>query len=89
MYELIINYFQFFRVKKLKSRGILRRLENKWVETYAPPRTGSTTLPQVTIHHIAGLLYLYGFAILIGFVILSLELLHYKYYESRKFPFHK
>ncbi|GJQ82948.1 hypothetical protein Trydic_g5948 [Trypoxylus dichotomus] len=74
-------------VKKLKSTGILRRLENKWVERYEPPSANSGNVPQVTIEHISGLLDLYSVAICGSFIILAIEILRSKFARRNAIPF--
>lgn len=65
----------------MRSAGISRKLETKWIRNHVQhqPTTG---VNQITFSHITGLLTIYSLMIGISLCILCVEILFHYYYDK-------
>ncbi|XP_023310145.1 uncharacterized protein LOC111691474 [Anoplophora glabripennis] len=65
----------------MRSMGVIKRLENKWIKGDQTVTTKTST-PQVTLGHTKHVFIFYAIAILVSLIILGLEILHDKYVNA-------
>lgn len=65
-------------MKRLKSTGVMQRLENLWVRRDKLVEIYTPKSPQVTMDHIIGILILYLIVILTSLMILLIEIIYFK-----------
>lgn len=91
-YNLYYNtWLQFFRIKHMKSTGVLQRLEDKWMRREINSRSDTTQqvpAPEVTFGHICGILLFYSSMILISVAVLGTEIMINRYLTQKTNHFH-
>lgn len=60
-------------VRKLSTSGVLQRLERKWVLRELPTKVKVQEMPEVSINHVNGIIYLYISMIFVSLFILGVE----------------
>jgi hypothetical protein len=72
------------RVQKMRSTGILQRLEYIWIRREKLVNINLPQSPQVTLDHIGGLLVMYFGLMLISLLVLAFETSYFRYTRPGK-----
>lgn len=70
---------------KMRSTGILQRLEYIWIRREKLVNINLPQSPQVTLDHVKGILVMYSGMILISVLVLGLEIFYFHYTRPIEF----
>nr|XP_015840733.1 PREDICTED: uncharacterized protein LOC103315225 [Tribolium castaneum] len=72
-------------VKKMRSTGILQRLEYIWIRREKLENINLPQSPQVTLDHVKGILVMYSAMIVMSLLVLTIENFYSRYSRFREF----
>ncbi|XP_019865674.1 uncharacterized protein LOC109594867 isoform X2 [Aethina tumida] len=72
-------------VKKMRTVGVLQRLEYKWIKNEQLTEIKTISSPQVTMKHIESVLHMYIIMIALSLVFLACEITHNKLFNVKRY----